>query len=260
MPPFISLLRISFNTPASWSAPVVLLALEFAFFFWFPINSVIAAIALLLGGALFLSWPFFVLKSGRLADLSAPSDASESLRRRQMTQLRADLTQAGYQQGLAQLDLLDQKLSSLKEVLRRRLNAGELAQLRYLEATERVFFSALDNLHEIYVALTSVGTIDPKETRMRLADLRGMNDASASTSSEIESLSNRLELLDRQRTKVEALFAQNERAMTTMDHAASALADARMAKGGDAIDIDQALQDLEKMARQTGKLAQTTRS
>jgi hypothetical protein len=33
-----------------------------------------------------------------------------------------------------------------------------------------------------------------------------------------------------------------------------------MAKGGDAIDIDQALQDLEKMARQTGKLAQTTRS
>jgi hypothetical protein len=233
------------------------LALEFAFFFWFPINSVIAAIALLLGGALFLSWPFFVLKSGRLADLSAPSDASESLRRRQMTQLRADLTQAGYQQGLAQLD---QKLSSLKEVLRRRLNAGELAQLRYLEATERVFFSALDNLHEIYVALTSVGTIDPKETRMRLADLRGMNDASASTSSEIESLSHRLELLDRQRTKVEALFAQNERAMTTMDHAASALADARMAKGGDAIDIDQALQDLEKMARQTGKLAQTTRS
>lgn len=183
---------------------------------------------------------------------------AQALRRQKLEDLRADLARVEAHQGIAQLDLLDQKLSGLIEVLKRRLNAGELTQFRYLDAAEQVYLSAIDNLHEIYVALTSVGTIDREHIDRRLRELRTLGGKAATAISEIDSLSQRRTMLEQQTAKVETLFAQNEQAMTTLDHAATALADARINKGQASVDIDSALSELESLARRAGSYAKRT--
>lgn len=187
-----------------------------------------------------------------LAPLTAEAEAA---RREKLEDLRADLAKVEAHQGIAQLDLLDQKLAGLIEVLKRRLNAGELTQFRYLDAAEQVYLSAIDNLHEIYIALTSVGTIDREHIEKRLRELRALGSQAASAITQIDALSQSRTMLEQQTARVETLFAQNEQAMTTLDHAATALADARINKGQASVDIDSALSELERLARRAGSYA-----
>ena len=199
------------------------------------------------------------MRSGHfVAGLQPLTAEGEAARRQKLESLRADLTKVEAHQGIAQLTLLDQKLASLIEVLRRRLNNGELTQFRYLDAAQQVYLSAIDNLHEIYIALTSVGTIDRERIDLRLRELRALGNQAASAISQIDALSQSRTMLEQQTARVETLFAQNEQAMTTLDHAATALADARINKGEANVDIDSALLELERLARRAGSYAKRT--
>ncbi len=207
----------------------------------------------LLSLVLMLIWPIFPIRSGHLALRLGPLTAEATAARSQkMARLSTDLAKVEAHQGLAQLELLDQKLASLMEILKRRLNAGELTQLRYLDAAEQVYLSAIDNLHEIYIALTSVGTIDRERIDQRLSELRALGSQAAPAIAQIDALSQSRSMLEKQTARVETLFAQNEQAMTALDHAATALADARISKGAASVDIDHALRELEILAKRAG--------
>lgn len=249
----IRLLTTTASLPISWLVVLFSLGLFLAFHTWFQPTLLMTLAAALLSLLLVMIWPVFLIKSGHLALRLGPlTSEATAARKQKLSRLSADLAKVEAHQGIAQLELLDQKLAGLMEVLRRRLNAGELTQLRYLDAAEQVYLSAMDNLHEIYIALTSVGTIDRERIDQRLSELRALGNQAAPAIAQIDALSQSRSMLERQTARVETLFAQNEQAMTALDHAATALADARIKKGEASVDIDHALKELEILAKRAG--------
>jgi hypothetical protein len=176
-----------------------------------------------------------------------------------LKQLGEGLKEVGCDQGVAQLDLLKRKFEAMSGVLMQRLDAGELTYSRYLDTAEQVYLSAIDNLQEAEISLRSVSTIDSKELEDRLAELRGNGGSPRSSQQEIQTLEERRSLHTRQVDKVAHLLVQNETAMTALDQASSALADARMGKGHASIELDQALKDLDQLARRAESYAAISR-
>jgi hypothetical protein len=248
------------KSPWSAAALAVVLVLEVVFFRAFPFSLATAAMALALGAASLALWARWVVKSEAFARLryDLTREAHEA-RAPLLARLASDLQQVGATQGVAQLDQLQRKFDSMIGVLSRRLDAGELTYSRYLDTAEQVYLSAIDNLQDIAISLSSVSTIDREKLDNRLSDLRGSPQSGAGSQREIETLEQRRSLLTRQTDKVSNLLVQNETALTALDHAASALADARMGKGNASVELEHALADLDQLARRAGRYAAVSR-
>ncbi|MDX1431650.1 MAG: hypothetical protein R3286_04300 [Gammaproteobacteria bacterium] len=242
--------------PATWLMVATLAALEWGFVSWFQPSAVMLAAAAALGLVLVAAWPVLLLRSPaflkRLYDPAPDADANRLL---ELESLAADLEQVHSEQGLEQLRLLGEKMESLRAVLERRLDRGELTFGRYLATAEQVYLSAVDNLHDIAVALTSVRTIDPDYIESRMKDLERLSRPGDDARRELETLEQRRTLRDQQLRRVSELFAQNEQAMTALANTAAALADVRIARGRASIDAEAAMAELEELARRTGSYA-----
>ncbi len=167
--------------------------------------------------------------------------------------LEADLSELQYPQGIEQLRMLRQKLDNLTEVLKRRLNAGELTFGRYLLAAQQVYLSAVDNIHDVAVVLRSVSTIDQAHIDDRLSELRKLTEPTEEQIKEVASLEQRNSLLDQQMTKVADLMSQNESAMTVLDKTAAAFAETKTGTGRAALEIEEAVKALETLAKRAHK-------
>lgn len=248
------LLRTVVTHPLTWAAIAVVTAAEWAFASWFQPPLPVLGAALAMGVALLLVWPLFLLRSpGFLAKLY---EAPESLRRDKMarlSQLEDELHDVGSKQGLEQLRVLEQKMKSLNDVLKRRLNAGEVTYGRYLGTAEQVYLAALDNLHDVAIALTSIGGIDRDYVESRLRELARNSTLGDEQRRETSSLEERRVLLERQERQVSDLLARNEAAMTALDNTAAALAETRTAKGRASMDADVAMRELEQLAERARK-------
>ena len=110
-------------------------------------------------------------------------------REQDLATLADDLQRVGSHQGLEQLKQLRAKLDGFSQVLEHRMSAGEVTFARYQGMAEQVFLVAIDNLHEIAVTLTSVGTIDRDYLDERLAELR----RDGATDEHVRSVENSLE-------------------------------------------------------------------
>lgn len=252
------LLITIFSYPPTWIVLLTVGLLEFAIYFWFqPPLTVLLATA---GGGvvLFCIWPVLFIKSKVFADrfFGEPkkmnAEKEEKLRR-----LEADLRELGSTQGVTQLKFLREKFDTLTDVLRRRLNAGELTYGRYLGTSEQVYLSAVDNLNELTVSLKSVSSIHTGYINKRLKELRKSGDPSPQQKREIGSLEKRLSLLEEQMKRVSELLAQNESAMTALDHTASAMADTKTGKGEADMDAEAAMAELEMLANRASKYSST---
>ncbi|MEE8434098.1 MAG: hypothetical protein V3S64_04845 [bacterium] len=171
--------------------------------------------------------------------------------------LEADLKEMGSTQGVTQLKFLREKFESLTDVLKRRLSAGELTYGRYLGTAEQVYLSAVDNLNDLTVSLKSVSSIHPGYINKRLKELGNSSEAPAEKKREIASLEKRLSLRDEQLKRVSELLAQNESAMTALDHTASAMAETRTGKGEADMDAEAAMAELEMLANRASKYSST---
>lgn len=254
--------RVLWALKSLWSGAAIgtVLALEWLFFAWFDPSAVMAGLA---GGFGLLSlglWAHFLLRSKALVqERYMLQQKAQEERLPRLEKLRGGLKEIGCDQGVAQLDLLKRKFEAMSAVLMQRLNAGELTYSRYLDTAEQVYLSAIDNLQEVEISLRSVSTIDSKELEGRLAELRGNGVHHGSSQQEIATLEERRSLHTRQVDKVAYLLVQNETAMTALDHASAALADARMGKGHATIELNQALKDLDQLARRAGSYAAISR-
>lgn len=235
--------------PATWLSVLSVGALEWAFFDWFAPGPLMAGLGIGMGALLLLAWPVVLVRSaGFVERIAAASEVFGRADSSKVDELRQELETAGSQQGLEQLDLLEQKLSALTAVLKRRMNAGELTFARYLGSAEQVYLAALDNLHNVALALTSVRTIEPEYINNRLDALKGRAMDDESAQKESASLKQRQALLTVQLEKVDGLLAQNEVAMTALDNTATALADTATTKGHAAVDPETAMRELEALA------------
>jgi hypothetical protein len=232
------------------------LGLEWLFFAWFDPSVPMAGLATGLGLFSLGLWAHFILRSRALVqERYVLQQKAQEERLPRLEQLGNSLMDVGCVQGVAQLDLLKRKFDAMSVVLMQRLNAGELTYSRYLDTAEQVYLSAIDNLEEAAISLRSVSTIDSKELEGRLATLRTNAARHGLSQQEIETLEERRSLYTRQIDKVAHLLVQNETAMTALDHASAALADARMGKGHATLELDQALKDLDQLARRAGSYA-----
>lgn len=261
MSPELRKLLEGLKSPWSIAASAVVVLLEMLYFGAFPFSLPFAAAAMLLGVISLALWARWMAHSAAFARLryDLTREAHEA-RAPMLAQLNSDLRQLGSAQGVAQLDQLQRKFDSMISVLARRLDAGELTYSRYLGTAEQVYLSAIDNLHDVAISLRSVSTIERDKLDDRLSDLRGAAaQPGPSSQREIDTLEQRRSLLAQQTNKVSNLLVQNETALTALDHASTALADARIGKGNASVELEHALQDLDQLARRADRYAAVSR-
>ncbi len=240
----------------TWLALAVMAGLEAAFFVWFAPSALMMLAALGLGLLCLVAWPLIFARSAAFAAaLAARPRADEAARQRKVAELIADFEELAFAQGNAQLRMLEEKFDNLAEILRRRLDNGELTYARYLGMAEQVYFSAFDNLHEVAVGLRSVRTIDHDYIRERLAALSRVAELSGEEREESEALQQRSRLYDEQQQRVAQLVAQNESAMTVLDKTAAALAGTKTTRGQASMDASAAIEELERLAQRAGDYA-----
>jgi uncharacterized membrane protein len=245
-----------FSHYLTWAAVAVVVGLEAGFFYWFRPSLVMAGGAVGLGLVMLLLWFPIFLKS----DLFSRSvfewvAAEEALQRAKLEELAADFADMNFPQGGAQIRLLQDKLASLTEILRRQLDSGEITYSRYLGMAQEVFGAAIDNLHEVGVVLRSVSTIDVNYIRDRLLELDSGGEKTVHHEREYQALQERTALLEDQTKRVAELMAQNESAMTVIDRTAAAMAGTRTAQGMSKLDAETAMAELEQLAKRAGKYA-----
>lgn len=243
------------STPSSWLVLALCGAAPWAFIEWFRPGLGMAAAAVVLSLLLLLLWPALLLRDPSFvaALLPAPGELDEAGEAR-VRKLEADLTRLDADQALAQLGLLRQKLDKLVEVLRHRLDEGEVTYGRYLGTAEQVYLAGLDNLHEVVVTLTSLSGMDEAYLSHRTAEIErdGITDKERA---ELETITRRREVMQQQRDRVEDLLTENERALTVLDNTSAALADTRIRSGHAALSADEAIRELEALAARTGRYA-----
>ncbi len=247
-----------FSYPPTWIALLTVGLLQFSLYYWFhpPLTLMMATAG---GGfALFCIWPVLFIKSKVFADrFFGEPKAMGPEEKEKLRLLEADLKEMGSTQGVTQLKFLREKFESLTDVLKRRLSAGELTYGRYLGTAEQVYLSAVDNLNDLTVSLKSVSSIHPGYINKRLKELGNSSEAPAEKKREIASLEKRLSLRDEQLKRVSELLAQNESAMTALDHTASAMAETRTGKGEANMDAEAAMAELEMLANRASKYSST---
>ncbi|MCB1955449.1 MAG: hypothetical protein KDG55_07220 [Rhodocyclaceae bacterium] len=241
--------------PGTWLVLALCGAAPWLFIDWFQPGLLIAAAAIGLSVLLALLWPVLKLRDPAFIErlLPAPGELGAAGEVR-VRKLEADLARLGAEQGVEQLRLMRQKLDRLVEVLRHRLDEGEVTYGRYLGTAEQVYLAGLDNLHEVVVTLTSLSGMDEAYLDRRVEDIErdGITDKERL---ELETIRQSRGVLEGQRAKVEDLLAENERAMAVLDNTSAALAGTRMRGGHASLSADEAIGELEALAARTGRYA-----
>ena len=242
----------------TWLALVIVGLLEAAFILWFQPSIAMTLVALAVGVLALAAWPVMFVRSHSFArGLYRLPEAVNADQEDKLQTLASDFEHLDFAQGSAQLKLLREKFDNLSEIMKRRLNAGEITYARYLGMAEQVYLSAIDNLNEVAVALRSISTIDPDYIEVRLHELYAGGQPSEDQEQEFTALQHRSSLFDQQKERVARLVAQNESAMTVLDKTATALAQTRTAKGQATMDAEAAIAELERLAGRAGDYAVT---
>jgi hypothetical protein len=251
-----SAIRTTFTHYLTWTAIAVVAGLEVGFFQWFRPSLIMAGVALGLGVLCLLLWvPMFLRSSAFSTSVYRWVEAREADQLAKLERLAADFDELAFDKGSVQLRLLRDKLENLTQVLKRRLDSGEMTYGRYLGMAQEVYGSALDNLHEIAVALRGVSSIDMDYVESHLDELGRVGIRSTDQEREFKALNERKNLLETTGKRVARLMAQNSSALTVIDQTSVALAATRTEKGHATLDAETAMAELEQLAERAGKYA-----
>ncbi|MBN1905630.1 MAG: hypothetical protein JW927_11080 [Deltaproteobacteria bacterium] len=152
-------------------------------------------------------------------------------------------------QGTEQFKRIQQKYQNVNELLKKKLDSGELTFGRFIGAAEQVYLSTLDNLKQVVNILQSAGSIDPEYINNRIKKLSVNHKNSTSERKELDALNKRLELRDEQFQKVETYLSNNEEAMTRMEETTAAIAMMRTEGNLAATDFETAIKQLHELAQ-----------
>ncbi len=162
--------------------------------------------------------------------------------------LNSELRALKFEPGIAQIDRLRDKYQVFVELLRRKLDPGEMTFMRYLGMGEQVFLGGLDNLARISDALKGAGTNNVNDIRRRIMALKGDGIESQAQDQEEAALEARLELMGQQREKIFGWLAENEAAMTALDHVMAGVAEMNTTQSA-TMKMQHAMEELEVLAK-----------
>lgn len=189
----------------------------------------------------------FGLRRDKLANdyLQKLHEAMSTRVERMVAELRSDLGSLAHHDALDQMERLQRSFTACEDLLRRKLKSGEMTFNRYLGMTEQVFLAGLDNLRQIRDALQGLATIDSRRAAQRLEELDRASRLSDAQRRERAALVERVELVQRQQGKVDVWLAENEQALTQMDHVMAAIADMETEGDQAKMDMGPAMQELQ---------------
>lgn len=170
-----------------------------------------------------------------------------------VARLTREFGEQGFEPGLSQMRQLKAKYDALEGLLRRKLDPGEMTFSRYLGMSEQVFLAGLDNLTRISDTLRGLSAIDVDHVRRRLHTLAKDGVESALQDQETAALNERLSLLERQRELVDQWLAENEQAMTQIDHVMAAIANLDTSAGHASMSMESAMSELKRLAERASK-------
>jgi hypothetical protein len=183
--------------------------------------------------------------------------AIEEQTQRKRKKLKQDLMDLGCPEGAMQLDQFQAKFDSLDELLADKLDPNELTFKRYRGVALEVFLSGIDNLSAIVLALKSISEIDADYINQRLKQLQAsVNSGDRDIQNEIEALKARLNVYQKQRSKVKRLLLENERAMTQLDETTVAIADMDTGQEEAEIDMENSIKMLAEIAERAKRFSQ----
>ncbi|MBI1957496.1 MAG: hypothetical protein HYS44_03520 [Candidatus Niyogibacteria bacterium] len=151
------------------------------------------------------------------------------------------------EQALAQLGLIQGKFDAFQNMLKQKLDAGELTFGRFLATALQVYASVMNNLRSIADHLQSAGSIKIEYARKRMRELEKITAMSQNDSDEIATLKERIALYEAQIAKADGLLTENEKTMTAVDKSIAAVAE--MQTDPKAGDLEFARSDLEELVR-----------
>lgn len=158
-----------------------------------------------------------------------------------------------FEPGLQQLASLQQRFSAFEELLRRKLDPAEMTYGRYIGMTEQVYLAGLDNLRRIADAQKGLQAIDVGKVQQRILDLDGDGIDSPSQDRETEALQQRLALREQRQEQVFAWLAENQQAITRIDHAMAAISDMNTAESHAGMRMEEAMQELSRLAERASE-------
>jgi hypothetical protein len=240
--------------PLSWVALLICGSFGWGFCTWFEPPWLVRIASVALAGGVFCLWPLFYMRTETYMRAAYGLDEHiEGDEVQSVQQLIEDFNALGFAGGVEQVRMLRQKYRNLAEVLRRRLDSGELTYRRYLGMAEGVYLASIENLQDVAIALRSISTIDPAALGLKIEDLKREMDFAVPEA--IKAIEDRRRLYEDQRQRIARLLAQSEAAMTALDHTATALARTRTGRGLTEVGIEAAMKDLEELAGRVGKYA-----
>jgi hypothetical protein len=164
-----------------------------------------------------------------------------------LTRLQGQLNALNFEVGLAQLQQFQAKFDAFNALLGRKLDPAELTYARYLGMTEQVFLAGIDNLNRCADTLLALGTIDKDKLQARIRVLETDQVDSPGQDLEIKTLRERLLFHEAQMCKTDQWLAQNEGAMSQMDHVMAAIADMETTAGQASMPMEAAMQELKTL-------------
>ncbi len=153
-------------------------------------------------------------------------------------------------QGVRQLQKIQEKLDNIIHLLDIKLSRGELTHARFQGAAEQVCLSALDNLSQVAGLLKSAASIDPVYIDQQLATLTAASALNADEQAAQEALLERLALRQTQFSKIKKRLAQNEQAMTEMEKISAGIAEWQTQGKFAGSGFEPAITRLQELARQ----------
>lgn len=162
--------------------------------------------------------------------------------------LRKDLQEVDEQQGLKQIDLLQNKYDAFNGILATKFDQSEISFNRYHAMVEQVFLAVLDNLNQVANIRKGINVIDENHIANRIRQLKA-TEQTATGREELDALIGRYKLLQQQRDMVQKKLAQNESAMTKMDEVMAAISIINPVQSRASMDMEDAMKELETLAK-----------
>jgi len=152
-------------------------------------------------------------------------------------ELRDEFEKLDHDEMITQMDNIQLKFKTFREVLSLKFTPGEMVFSRYMGAAENVHRACFSNLTNILLAYKALSAITFKEIKRQLK--QDIPD------DQRRALEKRLEYYRLGEQDIEKMFSLNEQAMTTLD---AAIAEIRNVGDDDVnMDVDQAIGDMTEL-------------
>lgn len=162
--------------------------------------------------------------------------------------LEDELSAENEYRGVSQIKLFSEKYDNLLTILGKKLDQNELTHMRYLTIAEQVFLGGIDNLESVSLALKSISAIDVENIGWQIDEAKQNGNQAL-----IETLNKRLSLHEQQRARAADLLAQNDAALTELDHVTTKLANTKTEQGHAVMDIEDAMSELGSLIKRADK-------